>query len=272
MRPRRRAIPFTLGGRRRGDDRLAADARGAAAGSAGRAKRGDGSRPASTTRWSRSSAAMARRAGLEEVVLTGGCFQNAFLLTRAVKRLLAEGFSPYWPQQIPTNDGGIALGQVARRGARWTPANRRNVPRGPTRESEPGNPPRSPKIPCVSRSPEAHRNPRDEQGVRMAKANFGGIVKRFASNTRPRSVPGDYVLVHVGFALSKVDEEEAARTYQLLEEMEQLGRTRCPRGRGRPRTPREPPTDEIHGRIPRRGAGAQDRRARCAASSRGPGS
>ena len=33
---------------------------------------------------------------------------------------------------------------------------------------------------------------------------------------------GDYVLVHVGFALSKVNEEEAARTYKLLEEMDQL--------------------------------------------------
>ena len=53
---------------------------------------------------------------------------------------------------------------------------------------------------------------RDPQGVRMAKANFGGIVKTVCLEYTPEIVPGDYVLVHVGFALSKVDEEEAART------------------------------------------------------------
>lgn len=60
------------------------------------------------------------------------------------------------------------------------------------------------------------------EGVRMGKANFGGIVKQVCLEYTPEVNPGDYVLVHVGFALSKVDEEEAARTYQLLEEMGQL--------------------------------------------------
>jgi hydrogenase expression/formation protein HypC len=63
---------------------------------------------------------------------------------------------------------------------------------------------------------------RDPQGVRMAKANFGGIVKTVCLEYTPEIVPGDYVLVHVGFALSKVDEEEAARTYAILKEMNQL--------------------------------------------------
>jgi len=45
-------------------------------------------------------------------VLTGGCFQNRYLTERAVGRLRAEGFRPYWHQRIPPNDGGIALGQV----------------------------------------------------------------------------------------------------------------------------------------------------------------
>ena len=66
---------------------------------------------------------------------------------------------------------------------------------------------------------EIERNP---QGVRMAKANFGGIVKSVCLEYTPEIVPGDYVLVHVGFALSKVDEEEAERTYQILREMNQL--------------------------------------------------
>jgi hydrogenase expression/formation protein HypC len=60
-------------------------------------------------------------------------------------------------------------------------------------------------------------------GVRMGKANFGGIVKQICLEYTPEVKMGDYVLVHVGFALSKVDEDVAARTYKLLEEMEQLG-------------------------------------------------
>lgn len=63
---------------------------------------------------------------------------------------------------------------------------------------------------------------RDPQGVRMAKADFGGIVKTVCLEYTPEIVPGDYVLVHVGFALSKVDEEEAAQTYEILREMNRL--------------------------------------------------
>jgi hydrogenase maturation protein HypF len=55
---------------------------------------------------------VARHVGRPRVVLTGGCFQNRYLTERAVKRLQAEGFSPYWHQRVPPNDGGIALGQV----------------------------------------------------------------------------------------------------------------------------------------------------------------
>ena len=60
------------------------------------------------------------------------------------------------------------------------------------------------------------------EGVRMGKANFGGIVKQVCLEYTPEVILGDYVLVHVGFALSKVDEDVAARTYALLEEMKQL--------------------------------------------------
>jgi len=59
-------------------------------------------------------------------------------------------------------------------------------------------------------------------GVRMGKANFGGIVKQVCLEYTPEANTGDYVLVHVGFALSLVDEAEAARTYQALKDMEQL--------------------------------------------------
>ena len=56
---------------------------------------------------------VARAAGEERVALSGGCFQNRYLTERAVKQLREEGFSPYWHQRVPPNDGGIALGQVA---------------------------------------------------------------------------------------------------------------------------------------------------------------
>jgi hydrogenase expression/formation protein HypC len=66
------------------------------------------------------------------------------------------------------------------------------------------------------------------EGVLMGRANFGGIVKQVCLEYTPDVIPGDYVLVHVGFALSKVNEEEAARTYRLLEEMKQLGELETP--------------------------------------------
>jgi hydrogenase expression/formation protein HypC len=68
----------------------------------------------------------------------------------------------------------------------------------------------------------------DPAGVKMGRANFGGIVKQVCLEYTPEVEAGDYVLVHVGFALSKVDEREAARTYQLLEEMKQLGELDTP--------------------------------------------
>ncbi len=68
----------------------------------------------------------------------------------------------------------------------------------------------------------------DAQGVRMGKANFGGIVKAVCLEYTPEVLVGDYVLVHVGFALSKVDEAEAERTYKALQELDQLGELDTP--------------------------------------------
>ncbi|MCG8403955.1 MAG: carbamoyltransferase HypF [Phycisphaerales bacterium] len=55
---------------------------------------------------------VARRIGQRRIVLTGGCFQNQYLLERAVCALEDAGFCPYWHQRVPPNDGGIALGQA----------------------------------------------------------------------------------------------------------------------------------------------------------------
>ncbi len=56
-------------------------------------------------------------------------------------------------------------------------------------------------------------------GARSARVDFGGITRPVRLDFVPEAQAGDYVIVHVGFALSRVDAEEAARTYQLLAEM-----------------------------------------------------
>ncbi len=59
--------------------------------------------------------------------------------------------------------------------------------------------------------------------VKMAKVSFGGIVKEASLEMLPDATIGDYVLVHVGVAISKVNEEEAQKTFQYLEEIGELG-------------------------------------------------
>jgi hydrogenase expression/formation protein HypC len=79
------------------------------------------------------------------------------------------------------------------------------------------------------------------EGVRMGRANFGGIVKQVCLEYVPEVVIGDYVLVHVGFALSKVDEEEAARTFKFLDELKQLGELDTPDFQPYPSANESPP-------------------------------
>ena len=58
--------------------------------------------------------------------------------------------------------------------------------------------------------------------VRMAKVSFGGIIKEASLEMLPAANVGDYVLVHVGVAISKVDEEEAAKTFEYLKEIGEI--------------------------------------------------
>ena len=59
-------------------------------------------------------------------------------------------------------------------------------------------------------------------GVEMAKVDFEGVQREACLMYLPEAKVGDYVMVHVGFAISQVDREEAERTYQILEEMSAL--------------------------------------------------
>ena len=58
-----------------------------------------------------------------------------------------------------------------------------------------------------------------EGDVRMGRVNFGGVVKNVCLDYVPEVVVGDYTIVHVGFALSKIDEKTALETLELFEKM-----------------------------------------------------
>ena len=60
---------------------------------------------------------------------------------------------------------------------------------------------------------------RDEGGLRMGRVDFGGVRKDACLAYLPETRVGDYVIVHVGFAISHVDEAEALRTLEILGEM-----------------------------------------------------
>jgi hydrogenase expression/formation protein HypC len=69
---------------------------------------------------------------------------------------------------------------------------------------------------------EIHR----EHEIRMGKVDFGGVFKSVCLEHVEDAEIGDYVLVHVGFALAKIDEEEAKRVFEVLEEMGELAEVR----------------------------------------------
>lgn len=62
----------------------------------------------------------------------------------------------------------------------------------------------------------------EEEGLRMGLVDFGGIKRKACLEYAPEVDVGSYVVIHVGFAISVVDEEEAARSYALLAEMGNL--------------------------------------------------
>jgi hydrogenase expression/formation protein HypC len=58
--------------------------------------------------------------------------------------------------------------------------------------------------------------------TRVGRVDFGGVVKEISLAYVPEAEVGDYVLVHVGFAISRVDEAEAQRVFSYLKEMDDL--------------------------------------------------
>ena len=62
----------------------------------------------------------------------------------------------------------------------------------------------------------------DDPLLRVARVDFGGIVKEISLAYTPEAAIGNYVLVHVGFAITVVDEVEAERVFRYLEEIADL--------------------------------------------------
>jgi hydrogenase expression/formation protein HypC len=62
----------------------------------------------------------------------------------------------------------------------------------------------------------------DQEGLRLGDVDFGGVTRRVCLAYVPEAVEGTFVLVHAGFAITIVDEREAERTLQLLQEIDQL--------------------------------------------------
>ena len=63
----------------------------------------------------------------------------------------------------------------------------------------------------------------ESNGLKMAKVDFGGVVKEACMEYLPEVKLGDYTIVHVGFGLSILDEQEAMETMELLKQIDALG-------------------------------------------------
>jgi hydrogenase expression/formation protein HypC len=61
-----------------------------------------------------------------------------------------------------------------------------------------------------------------EDDLLMGRVDFGGVSRKVCLEHVPDAQPGDYVLVHVGFALSRIDAAEAHKVFELLRELDQL--------------------------------------------------
>jgi hydrogenase expression/formation protein HypC len=63
----------------------------------------------------------------------------------------------------------------------------------------------------------------ETNGMKMARVDFGGAIKEACMEYLPEVKVGDYTIVHVGFGLSILDEQEALETMELLRQIDALG-------------------------------------------------
>ncbi len=77
----------------------------------------------------------------------------------------------------------------------------------------------------------------DPLGMSMGEVSFAGIKKKVCLAYVPDVAVGDFVVVHVGFAISKIDEREAERVFGFLAEMDELGELDVPQPPDAPPSP-----------------------------------
>ena len=66
----------------------------------------------------------------------------------------------------------------------------------------------------------------ETNGLKMARVDFGGVIKEVCMEYLPEVKVGDFTIIHVGFGLSIIDEQEAQETLDLLKQIEALGEER----------------------------------------------
>jgi len=64
----------------------------------------------------------------------------------------------------------------------------------------------------------------EKEGIRMGNVDFGGVFREACFETLPTAVIGQYAIIHVGFAISLLDENDALETLELLREMDAAGK------------------------------------------------
>ncbi len=154
--------------------------------------------------------AAADATGLDLVVCSGGSFQNARLLDRCLALGADAGLVMLRPHLLSPNDGAISFGQAAVAAARLS-------------QGAPDSAPRTAEVTMCLGIPGRVVAMRDDTGLMMGTVDFGGVRRDVCLAYVADDIAlNDYVVVHVGFAISKVDEEEALRSYAILREMSQL--------------------------------------------------
>lgn len=81
---------------------------------------------------------------------------------------------------------------------------------------------------CLAVPGRVIRIERNAQGMSMGAVSFGGVTKEVCLAYTPDVKVGDYVIVHVGFAISKVGEDEAQEVFKALRELGELGELDIP--------------------------------------------
>ena len=79
---------------------------------------------------------------------------------------------------------------------------------------------------CLAIPGKIERISGDSPLTRMGRINFGGVIKEASLAYVPEAKAGDYVIVHAGFALSRVDEAEAHKVFEYLQRMDEFGELR----------------------------------------------